>query len=123
MSTGARGSVGEYRQPRAREPWADTLGTIPLPQRTSSEHLDRNLLAARQTWTTSQHVVSSASELRVYEGGVGAGVSYLHYYIYGSGPCTQHVPTEAIITPATALAFSELRSAVERLKSEFTRAI
>ena len=77
---------------RAREPWADTLGTIPLPTGTSSEHLlDRNLLAARQTWTTSQYVVSSASELRVYEGGVGAGVSYLHYYIYGSGPCTQHV--------------------------------
>ena len=103
---------------RGRTPWARS----PC-QRTSSEHLDRNLLAARQTWTTSQHVVSSASELRVYEGGVGAGVSYLHYYIYGSGPCTQHVPTEAIITPATALAFSELRSAVERLKSEFTRAI
>ena len=71
---------------RRRTPWARS----PC-ERTSSEHLDRNLLAARQTWTMSRNVVSSASELRVYEGGVGAGVSYLHYYIYGSGPCTQHV--------------------------------
>ena len=76
---------------RAREPWADTLGTRSPCQRTSSEHLDRNLLAVRQTWSTPRYVVSSASELRVYEGGVVAGVSYLHYYIYGSGPCTQHV--------------------------------
>ena len=51
---------------RGRTPWARS----PC-QRTSSEHLDRNLLAARQTWTTSQYVVSSASELRVYEGGGG----------------------------------------------------
>ena len=78
---------------RGRTPWARS----PC-QRTSSEHRDRNLLAVRQTWSTSRYVVSSASELRVYEGGVGAGVSYLHYYISGSGPCPQHVHRSNIYT-------------------------
>ena len=87
QSNGLFGSVAPHSQhpsesvARAREPWADTLGTIPLPTDVISEHLDRNLLAVRQTLSTSQYVVSSASELRVYEGGVGAGVPYLHYYM------------------------------------------
>ena len=84
---------------RAREPWADTLGTIPLP--TDAIRASRPQPAgcsADLDDATSQYVVSSAYELRVYEGWVGAGVLYLHYYIYGSGPCTQHVHGSNIYT-------------------------
>ena len=90
---------------RGRTPWARS----PC-QRTSSEHRDRNLLAVRQTWSTSRYVVSSASELRVYEGG-WVPVCRIFIITYLGPVRALSTSTEAIFTPATALAYSELRRA------------